>query len=145
MLGFILVYSFVMIGMVDHKAETYIKDTPSIILIDPDNTTAALIPSGMSNIIHPMFSVREVSTNASPVPKTETSPAFKMKESYQRGDLVIVNYFYVEAIVVEKLVGDKYLVMYKDHNHVLQQTCLHRDFLLSPAPGTVSPVSLLVD
>lgn len=75
-----------------------------------------------------------------------TKPMFEQKASYEIKELVVVNYFYVEAIVVTKVGTSSYTVMYKDHNHVLQLVTLPKELLLSPTSQySVSPVSLLVD
>jgi len=72
-------------------------------------------------------------------------PMFTIREQYEVGEIIVVKYFYVEAVVVEKQANDFYVVMYKDHNHVLQKLALPRAMLMYPAEGVLNPVSLLVD
>ena len=72
-------------------------------------------------------------------------PMFEVRENYNLGDVVVVKYFYVEAVVLEKQAGDSYVIMYKDHNHTLQKIAIPRTLLMYPADGVLNPVSLLVD
>lgn len=75
------------------------------------------------------------------------SSLFTVKETYTFGDTVIIKYFYVKAVVLDKAaaLGDSYNLIYKDHNHVLQKITLPREMLLAPMEGTLPPSSLLVD
>jgi hypothetical protein len=76
-------------------------------------------------------------------PVIPKNPAYQRKEVYQAMDLVIINYFFVEAIVIERN-GENYTVMYKDENRVLQKVIVPRELLMSPSPGTVvNPASLI--
>lgn len=72
---------------------------------------------------------------------------FITKPEYHPGDIVVVKFFYVEAIVIEKSspARDDYEIMYKDHNHVLQKISLPKEMLMYPSEGVLNPVSLLVD
>lgn len=74
-------------------------------------------------------------------------PLFYSKDEYQFGDIVVVKFFYVEAIVIEKSgpTSDDYDILYKDHDHVLQRISLPAKMLMVPADGMLNPVSLLVD
>lgn len=74
-------------------------------------------------------------------------PDFECKDNYSMGDIVVVKYFYVEAVVIDKSLpsGNAYTILYKDHNHVLQKIILPKEMLMAPAEGVLNPVSLLVD
>jgi hypothetical protein len=85
-----------------------------------------------------------LSTNELIIPKP---PAFEVRDKYVFGDIVVVKFFYIHAVVLEKssFGSDSYTILYKDRNHVLQKVVLSRDLLMAPANGTVNPISLLVD
>lgn len=72
---------------------------------------------------------------------------FRMKTEHRFGDVVVVKFFYVEAVVLEKSspTSDYYDIVYKDHNHVLQKISLPAEMLMVPVDGMLNPVSLLVD
>ena len=76
-------------------------------------------------------------------PVIPKNSAYQRKEVYQVMDYVIINYFFVEGLVVERN-GENYTVMYKDENQVLQKVIVPRELLMSPSPGTVvNPASLI--
>lgn len=81
------------------------------------------------------------------LPTVGTKPSYEVKAKYSFGDVVVVKYFYVTGVIIDKSlpVGDSYTVLYKDHNHVLQKVVLPRTMLMTPTDGSFSPVSLLVD
>jgi hypothetical protein len=140
MVGFIVLYSIVMLITIDQKTEKALQMHP-VVMIDP--ATLALTSDSYTNLIHPIALRPPLTTNA---PTIDPKPMFEQKESYEIGDFVVVNFFYVETIIVEKLPKDYYRLMYKDHEHVLQTIDLHKQFLLAPTSyNVVSPVSLLVD
>ena len=72
-----------------------------------------------------------------------------MKDEYRFGDVVVIKYFYVEAVVMDRdrvlPLGDSYTILYKDRNHVLQKITLPKTMLMAPVEGVLSPASLLVD
>lgn len=70
---------------------------------------------------------------------------FYTKHSYKPGDVVIVKYFHVQAVILEKVGQDSYCIIYKDHNHVLQKIVLPKIFLLFPSVGILPLFSLLID
>lgn len=99
-----------------------------------DAATGKITNSAYSNLFPPQF----VSTNSA-----GAAPIYEQKGSYDVKDLVIVNYFFVEGIVVDKQ-GNNYTVMYKDHNRVLQKITVPKEFLLSPtADVKLNPAVLL--
>jgi hypothetical protein len=86
-------------------------------------------------------------TNKSPLlvnTMARESSLFTEKKTYSLGDIVVIRYFYVAGVVLEKH-GDYYDVVYKDHNHTLQKITLTKAMLLSPKDGVLNPVSMLVD
>lgn len=117
-----------------------------IIMVDVD--TGKVIDPAYTNLFNNSIASK-VSKNANmsdiKSPANSTKPLFEQKEFYNIKDFVVVNYFYVKGIVVERS-GDDYTIMYKDHNHVLQKLTLSKELLLSPtSQNSLSPVSLLVD
>lgn len=107
-------------------------------LVDPTNTNM-LHESVINSISH---TVNMLDTN---VFSNASVPSFEQRDSYNIKDFVIINYFYVEGIVVDKS-GNMYTVMYKDHNHVLQKVVVSKDLLISPTfKSSISPISLLID
>lgn len=156
-LAFILVYSFALFLFLNARTEEQIQESlPPVVFLNNSNLSA-IVPPGGNNLIHPMFQTttnrittttnlisNQVVTNVTKTPCLDC-PSFVTKSKYKRGDFIIINYFYIEAVVTKVLPNDMYLVAYKDHNHVLQQTELHRDFLIAPTTGAVNPFSLLVD
>lgn len=147
---FMVVYSATMLAIIDHKTERALQMQP-VVLIDPatfeltsDAYTNLIPPSLLRSNIMSVVSTNE-STNAVVTVERE-KPLFEQKDDYEVLDFVVVNYVYVEAIVVEKLPKDQYRLMYKDHNHTLQFPILPAGLLLAPSAYNVaSPVSLLVD
>jgi hypothetical protein len=81
--------------------------------------------------------VENTITNLFPSPNdTQQNPhKFKIKSKYERGDIVFIKFFHIQAAVITEVTTDTYMVLYRDANHVLQQTTLHREFLLSPPDG----------
>lgn len=117
-----------------------------IIMVDVN--TGKVVDPAYTNLFHDSVIgqlAKEVSIADIKEPSNATKPLFEHKDTYNVKDFVVVNYFYVEGIIVEKS-GNNYTVMYKDHNHVLQKLTISKEFLLSPtSQNSVSPVALLVD
>lgn len=117
-----------------------------IIMVDAD--TGRVIDPAYTNLFNNSV-LNDISktVNMSDIkaPSNATKPLFEQKDHYNIKDFVVINYFYVEGIVVNRS-GNEYTVMYKDHNHVLQKIDISVEFLLSPtSQNSVSPVSLLID
>lgn len=71
------------------------------------------------------------------------SPLFEQRSSYEKMDFVIINYFFIAGLVVDRQ-GDNYTVMYKDYNKVLQRIIVPVELLLYPTSSYgVNPASLL--
>lgn len=117
----------------DYKANVILSNPPVVIL---DATSGV----NMTNF----FRVNPSQTQLYPT-NSAPRPMFEIRENYNIGDVVVVKYFYVEAVVLEKQTGDSYVIMYKDHNHTLQKIAIPRSLLMYPADGVLNPVSLLVD
>lgn len=60
---------------------------------------------------------------------------FKIKPKYDVGETVIVNYFYIKAVITERSGSDSYVVVYKDNSRVLHTITLPRTLLLCPPSG----------
>lgn len=117
-----------------------------IIMIDAD--TGKIIDPAYTNLFPDnVIGTMPKNVNMSEIKDSDnaTKPLFEKKDSYNIKDFVIINYFYVEGLIIDKS-GDNYTVLYKDHNHVLQKIIISKEFLLVPtSKNSVSPVSLLVD
>lgn len=123
------------------KTENIIeKDIPVIVI---DTQTGKLKNIGYSNLFHPTVISNIFSTNT--LNTSTPSPMYIQKKTYDVLDFVIVNYFFVEGIVIERD-GNNYTIMYKNHEHTLVRTIIPGSMLLVPTSNAgVSPVSLLVD
>ena len=69
-----------------------------------------------------------------------------VRDHYVFGDIVIIKFFQIRAVVLDKAAtsSDSYNIIYKDHVHTLQRITLPRAMLLSPANGA-PPISLWDD
>lgn len=159
LVSFVVFYSAAMLAIIDRKSDIAMQiQTQPVLMIDP--MTMGINSTVYSNLIHPSFLrstnvLSNVVTSVKPPTDQNASAAlsttapksmFEQKDSYEIGDFVVVNFFYVEAVITAKLEKNHYRVIYKDHNHVLQEISLHKQFLLSPTSyNVISPVSLLVD
>jgi hypothetical protein len=141
----IIIWATVIIMYVDKKISPSSYPLP-VIMVDSD--TGKVIDPAYTNLFHSsVFGEISNDVNVSDITTSNNTrkPLFEERESYNIKDFVIVNYFYVEGIIVSKS-GNIYTVMYKDHNHVLQKVTLSREFLLAPTShNSVSPLSLLID
>lgn len=140
LVGAIIVWTIGVLFYIDNKIEPKSPPINTIILVDKE--TGKIINPAYTNLFLPQF-VKSSNTNKSTQNSINRKPAFEHKDTYSVEEFVIINYFYVEGIVVEKS-GDLYTVMYKDHNHTLQKVTVTKELLLSPT-SYISPVSLLVD
>jgi hypothetical protein len=141
----IIIWAAGIIMYVDKKTSPSNYPLPVIMV---DSITGKVIDPAYTNLFHnSIFGEISNDVNISDIKtsKNAVKPLFEEKDSYNIKDFVIVNYFYVEGIVVNKS-GNIYTIMYKDHNHVLQKVTLSKEFLLSPTShNSVSPLSLLID
>lgn len=144
LVSFMVLYSILMLVIIDQKTERAMQlQSHPVVMIDPN--TMSITSTAYTNLIHPV--ALHNTTNIPPVPITNSAkPMYEQRDKYEIGDFVVINYFYVEGIIIEKLSGDVYKILYKDHNHTLQKIELHKQFLLYPTSyNVVNPVSLLVD
>lgn len=139
-----LLMAFIVVWMVgayiylDQKSDANVAAPPVVVLDTADGINLTnLFQSSPTN----MQLVKRTSDPSKP-----SKAMFELKPKYSLGDVVVVKYFYVEAIVVgTPAMGDEYIILYKDHNHTLQKISLPRMFLMAPAEGVLNPVSMLVD
>lgn len=141
---FMILYSIGMFIVIDQKTNKALQMHP-VVMFDP-NTMTVNSPA-YTNLIHPIALRTNIPTDPTPsATNTPAKPMFEQRESYEVGDFVVINFFYVETIVIERLPNDQYRLMYKNHEHTLETIVLHKQFLLYPTSyNVVSPVSLLVD
>jgi len=131
LVGFIVIWMMGAYVYLDKKTDVTLSNPPVVVL-------DAVNGIDMTNF----FQVKSNQTQL--FPKT-ARPMFEIRDKYEVGEVVVVKYFYVEAVVLEKQAGDSYVIMYKDHNHTLQKIAIPRTLLMCPAEGVLNPVSLLVD
>lgn len=106
------------------------------------NPPIVVLDSADGLVLSNMFSLGEKTNQVFP----DVTSKFELREKYDVGDIIVVKFFYVEGVIMEKnTTSDSYTIIYKDHNHVLQLITLPRQFLLYPKAGVLNPVSLLVD
>lgn len=109
--------------------ETHPKPPIPVISIDP-------ITGKITNAAQPKLLPNSTNTVAKPM--------FEQKDSYDKMDFVIINYFFISGLVVDRH-GNDYTIMYKDSNHVIQKIIVPKELLLSPTSAyAVNPASLLV-
>jgi hypothetical protein len=142
----IILWAAGIIMYVDKRTSPSDNHPLPIIMVDAD--TGKVIDPAYTNLFNNSLSndhSKPVNMSDVRAPNNATKSLFEQKEHYNIRDFVVINYFYVEGIVIDR-VGDEYIVMYKDHNHVLQKLSISAKFLLSPtSQNSVSPVSLLID
>ena len=130
LVAFIIGWSVFIFFYVQKRTDD-LKPTPQIVYLDPNSGT--ITNTAYANLF-PHTAVSHPSGG---------KPLYEEKSSYEVMDYVIINYFFVEGLVVDKK-GDNYTVMYKDYNRVLQRIIVPRQMLLVPAPGTaIAPTSLI--
>jgi hypothetical protein len=149
LVAFSIIYTMVIFTVVEQNQEKLLKGLTPITLVDPST-----LRSSYTNLIHPQL-IQYATAGASNIHKESTTngtstnafrPLFERKASYDVGDFAIVSYFYIQGVIVEKLPNDVYVVMYKDHNHVLQKVSISKDFIVVPTSNyAINPASLLVD
>jgi hypothetical protein len=128
---FIVVWALGMVFYVQKRTEPPAKPITPLVAID--TTSGKVTNSSYVNLFPKAIS------GGSP-----SKLAYEQRESYQVMDFVIINYFFVEGLVVEKK-GDDYTVMYKNEEGTLQKITVPKELLIAPASGTVvNPASLLV-
>lgn len=115
---------------------------PPVILLDSGNALDMTNFFSVSATNTTLFQKQLGGTNT-----PQLNDMFQVREKYFFGDVIVVKYFYVEALILGKTssTSDEYDILYKDHNHVLQKISLPREMLMAPASGLLNPMSLLVD
>lgn len=108
----------------------YMKPRP-----DVSATPPAITLSSNSTVYSNSVPLKSLVKNTNTV-----NPEFVKKDSYVPQEIVVINYFYVKAIVLEKH-GKNYKVMYEDFNRDLQITTIPGDMLLSPTSAAANPFS----
>jgi hypothetical protein len=131
LVAFVLVWSVGMFFYIDRKPDA---PKPAIPVIMIDRVTGKV-----TNVEHAKLLPQLPPAKTNEVGKS----MFEQKDSYDKMDFVIINYFMIAGIVVDRT-GNDYTIMYKDNNRVLQRIIVPKEFLLSPtAAYGVNPASLL--
>lgn len=120
------------------KVDVISKKPIPVLVVDGSNGT--FIDMEHSNV----FTKVIPKTNAIALSE-KSSPMFEQKSSYEINDLVIINYFFIEGIVVDKN-SDDYTIMYKDHNRRLDKITVSKSLLFIPNSKTwINHASLLAE
>lgn len=132
---FIILWGIGMFFYVEKKTEQVANRPIPVVMLDP--ASGKITSIAYTNLVPSSFTAPAKTNDVS------IHPSFEQKKSYENMDFVVINYFFVAGLVVEKN-GNNYTVMYKDHNHVLQKTIVPVEMLLSPTSyNGVNPLSLL--
>jgi len=127
---FIGVWTIGMIVYVQYKTEpSQAAVTP---LVQVDTTSGKVTNAAYVNLFPKAIATGKI-----------VKSAYERREVYQVMDFVIINYFFVEGLIVEKN-GSDYTVLYKNEEGTLQKITVSRELLIAPAAGTVvNPASLM--
>jgi hypothetical protein len=140
LIAFIIVYSISMVFFIQKKVDDVINKSP-VVMIDP--ATGLLSgPASLTNLFIPKLMTQPLTTITN---AANPQSLYEQKSVYKIKDFVIINYFFIEGIVVAKD-GNNYTVLYKDNNHTLQTIIVPRELLLSPtSAAAVNPFSLIIE
>ncbi len=70
---------------------------------------------------------------------------YVQKDVYKKNEVVIINYFFVEGIVMDRS-GDNYTIMYKDRSGTLQRIIVPKTLLLVPSSyAWMNPAGLIAE
>lgn len=131
LLAFIIIWSVGILIYVQKKADDV---TPHVPVVMVDVGTGRVTNNSYANLFP-----KSIASNT----MAHAKSAYERKEVYQVFDYVIINYFFVEGMVIERD-GENYTVLYKTYDRTLQRIIVPRELLLSPSPGTiVNPASLI--
>ena len=140
-LGPILLVVFIVVWMVG--SNLYLNHQVSSVKPQP---IVVLDSAGGINLFSNLFRIGNTNFQFKTASKISV-PRYEIKDKYSYGDVVVIKYFYIEAVVLDKTQpsGDVYTVLYKNHNHDLQKIALPRTMLMMPSDGIVNPAALLVE
>lgn len=131
---FIVAWSIALFFYIDKKTQD--RGPLPVIMVDP--TTGKISNPQYTNLFPKNFVLpSDGKTN------DVVKPLYEQKDEYQKMDFVIINYFFIPGLIVDKS-GDSYTVMYRNYNRDLETITVPREMLLSPtAAAGVNPASLL--
>lgn len=141
---FIIVWGTWRLYQTNLTDDTHSESEPPVMIMDYltgqfTNTSNFILPDLNFSITN-QFQIPDSNFKTN-VPSVK--PYFETKKSYKKMEYVIINYYYVPALVLESD-GDDYTVLYRDRNRVLQKITLPREMLLTPTSNyVVDPLSLL--
>lgn len=82
------------------------------------------------------INIEETLTNLFPsIPQQPSHLRFRVKEKYEIGEIVFVKFFRIQAVIIEPVNTENYVVLYRDRNYVLQRVTLPKEMLLVPPDG----------
>lgn len=135
LIAFIIIWSVAIIFYVDKKTEERLP--VPILMFDP--SSGKITNMAYSNLFPTNFIANPEPSKTNEIVK----PLFEQKDRYEEMEFVIINYFFISGMVVERS-GNNYTVMYRDYNRVLQKIIVPKEMLLSPTSSAgVNPTALL--
>lgn len=122
------------------KTDDALLTSPPIVLVEG---LGGISPDEFTNF----FTMNSSNMNSLLPELSSKPPLFEAKEVYEIGEIVVVRYFYVEAVIIDRSYpgGNSYTILYKDHDHALRTINLPKNLLMSPKNGVLNPFSLLID
>lgn len=136
LVGIAIIWTGLIIFYVEKKTDKISNYRMPIIMVD---SVGKIIDPSYTNLFPVSFVSQEKTNNKLPY-----VPLFESKDSYEIMDVIIVKFFYIRGVVIDKS-GDRYTILYKDQSHIIQQISLPKEFLLSPTSRDLNPFSLLLD
>jgi len=132
---FIMIWTVSIFLYIDKKTEE--KPPIPILMIDPSS-------GKITNMVYSNFFPTNLASQLQPSKTNEiVKPLYEQKDTYDTMEFVIINYFFIGGMVVDKS-GNNYTIMYRDYNRVLQKVIVPREMLLTPTSSAgVNPASLL--
>lgn len=67
---------------------------------------------------------------------------YNQSATYETGDVVVVKFFNIKGVIIERLSGKRYSVLYKNNDHSLNTVTLPAEFIMKPSATMLDPYSL---
>lgn len=133
---FLLIYCVTMFYTLQIKTDNIknVQTTLQTIVMYPKNHQIG----GLDTITNTTLVTTNITTPATVVPYNEKT--FVNQKEYLRGDVVLLKYFNIYAVVQDKASVDEYYnIMYRDNNHRLEVFSVPVSFLLKPSANVMTP------
>jgi hypothetical protein len=144
-LWYILLLSFILIWVAGAYIFLY-KKTDAAYLNPPPIVLVEGLEGVSQKTFTNIFQINQTNTS-NIISDVTTKPLFETKDHYELGDVIVVRYFYIKGVVIDRSYpgGDTYTVLYKDHGHTLRTIKLPKEFLMTPTGGDLNAIFLLGD